>query len=118
MSHGVPGVIVGGEASASGLSETLRGWPPSRQRSYTKGRDLYDLIWYLSDPEWPPPNLLLLKCGAQPDRLEWWGGWLAASSEVPVRPYRRAALSCMIAGSMALGRRRLTAAGESKSKCG
>ncbi|MBN1267136.1 MAG: nucleotidyl transferase AbiEii/AbiGii toxin family protein [Anaerolineales bacterium] len=27
------------------------------QRSYTKGRDLYDLLWYLSDPSWPPPNL-------------------------------------------------------------
>ena len=30
------------------------------QRPYTKGRDLYDLIWYLSDRDWPPPNLSLL----------------------------------------------------------
>ena len=30
------------------------------QRPYTKGRDLYDLIWYLSDPNWPPPNIDLL----------------------------------------------------------
>jgi len=30
------------------------------QRSYTKGRDLYDLLWYLSDPDWPDPNLILL----------------------------------------------------------
>lgn len=30
------------------------------QRPYTKGRDLYDLLWYLSDPAWPPPNLTLL----------------------------------------------------------
>ncbi len=30
------------------------------QRSFTKGRDLYDLLWYLSDPEWPDPNLALL----------------------------------------------------------
>lgn len=30
------------------------------QRDYTKGRDLYDLMWYLSDPEWPEPNLSLL----------------------------------------------------------
>jgi len=30
------------------------------QRAYTKGRDLYDLLWYLSDPAWPPPNLVLL----------------------------------------------------------
>ncbi len=27
------------------------------QRSYTKGRDIYDLLWYLSDPNWPEPNL-------------------------------------------------------------
>jgi len=30
------------------------------QRTYPKGRDIYDLIWYLSDPTWPAPNLLLL----------------------------------------------------------
>ena len=30
------------------------------QRPYPKGRDLYDLIWYLSDPTWPSPNLVLL----------------------------------------------------------
>ena len=30
------------------------------QRPYTKGRDLYDLIWYLSAPDWPAPNLPLL----------------------------------------------------------
>ncbi len=30
------------------------------QRPYTKGRDIYDLLWYLSDPAWPEPNLLLL----------------------------------------------------------
>lgn len=30
------------------------------QRPYAKGRDVYDLIWYLSDPEWPPPSLSLL----------------------------------------------------------
>jgi hypothetical protein len=29
-------------------------------RSYTKGRDLYDLMWYLADPTWPDPNLELL----------------------------------------------------------
>ncbi|MCP3997554.1 MAG: nucleotidyl transferase AbiEii/AbiGii toxin family protein, partial [bacterium] len=27
---------------------------------YTKGRDLYDLQWYLSDPDWPSPNLRML----------------------------------------------------------
>ena len=30
------------------------------QRSYTKGRDIYDLLWYLSDPTWPAPNFELL----------------------------------------------------------
>jgi hypothetical protein len=30
------------------------------ERPYTKGRDLYDLLWYLSDPGWPEPNLVLL----------------------------------------------------------
>ena len=26
-------------------------------RHYTKGRDLYDLMWYLGRPRWPDPNL-------------------------------------------------------------
>jgi predicted nucleotidyltransferase component of viral defense system len=30
------------------------------QRPFLKGRDLYDLIWYLSDRDWPNPNLVLL----------------------------------------------------------
>ena len=29
-------------------------------RRYVKGRDLYDLFWYLADRRWPPPNLALL----------------------------------------------------------
>ena len=29
-------------------------------RPYTKGRDVYDLGWYLADRRWPPPNLHLL----------------------------------------------------------
>ena len=29
-------------------------------RSYVKGRDLYDLFWYLSDPSWPEPNIRFL----------------------------------------------------------
>ncbi|WP_420463792.1 nucleotidyl transferase AbiEii/AbiGii toxin family protein [Candidatus Palauibacter sp.] len=29
-------------------------------RPWMKGRDIYDLVWYLSDPDWPPPNLDLL----------------------------------------------------------
>lgn len=30
------------------------------QREYTKGRDMYDLFWYLSNRGWPDPNLVLL----------------------------------------------------------
>ena len=30
------------------------------QRPYLKGRDIYDLWWYLSDPTWPVPNFVLL----------------------------------------------------------
>lgn len=29
-------------------------------RKYTKGRDIYDLLWYLSDQTWPAPNIELL----------------------------------------------------------
>jgi hypothetical protein len=51
---------------------TLRLWhhdPPSLlagklhavlRRPFAKGRDVYDLGWYLSDPDWPAPNLTLL----------------------------------------------------------
>lgn len=35
------------------------------QRPYVKGRDLYDLMWYLSDPDWPEPNLTLLRNALQ-----------------------------------------------------
>jgi len=30
------------------------------QRTYPKGRDFFDLWWYLSQPAWPEPNLVLL----------------------------------------------------------
>jgi predicted nucleotidyltransferase component of viral defense system len=30
------------------------------QREYVKGRDIYDLLWYLSDSTWVEPNLLML----------------------------------------------------------
>lgn len=34
-------------------------------RKYTKGRDIYDLIWYLSDSNWPEPNLVMLNNALQ-----------------------------------------------------
>lgn len=44
------------------------------QRPYTKGRDIYDLLWYLSDPGWPAPNLVLLNNALQ--QTGWEGGVL------------------------------------------
>jgi predicted nucleotidyltransferase component of viral defense system len=49
------------------------------QRRYVKGRDLYDLMWYLSDPDWPDPNFTLLHNallqtgwdGSFPDEKDW-----------------------------------------------
>jgi predicted nucleotidyltransferase component of viral defense system len=35
------------------------------QRGFTKGRNLYDLLWYLSDPQWPEPNLRFLNNALQ-----------------------------------------------------
>ena len=35
------------------------------QRKFTKGRDVFDLLWYLSDPDWPPPNLVMLNDALQ-----------------------------------------------------
>jgi hypothetical protein len=41
------------------------------QRPYLKGRDVYDLLWYLSDPNWPAPNLTMLNNALQ---QTGWGG--------------------------------------------
>lgn len=35
------------------------------QRDYTKGRDIYDLWWYLKQPDWPQPNLEYLNQSLQ-----------------------------------------------------
>lgn len=32
---------------------------------HAKGRDIYDLLWYLADPGWPAPNLVLLNNALQ-----------------------------------------------------
>jgi len=47
-------------------------------RPYTKGRDIYDLLWYLSDPDWPAPNLTLLNHALQ--RTGWDGDPVTESS--------------------------------------
>ena len=48
------------------------------QRPYTKGRDLYDLLWYLSDPDWPSPNLTLLNNALQ--QTGWAGPYLTGEN--------------------------------------
>jgi hypothetical protein len=39
------------------------------QRNYLKGRDIYDLWWYLNQQNWPEPNLVYLNNCLQQ------GGW-------------------------------------------
>lgn len=39
-------------------------------RPWTKGRDIYDLAWYLSDPSWPAPNLALLNAAVRQSARE------------------------------------------------
>lgn len=49
------------------------------QRSYAKGRDFYDLAWYLGDRRWPEPNLAMLRSalrqtgwqGDEPTESNW-----------------------------------------------
>jgi predicted nucleotidyltransferase component of viral defense system len=41
------------------------------QRPFLKGRDVYDLMWYLSDPTWPSPNLVLLNNALR--QTQWQG---------------------------------------------
>lgn len=48
------------------------------QRPYPKGRDIYDLLWYLSDPDWPPPNLTLLNNALA--QTHWQGEILSAEN--------------------------------------
>lgn len=55
------------------------------RRAYAKGRDLYDLIWYLSDRQWPAPNLAMLNAALE--QSGWRGeamtehGWRSAVRE-------------------------------------
>jgi hypothetical protein len=41
------------------------------QRPFTKGRDWYDLAWYLDQPAWPAPNLVMLNHALA--QTEWTG---------------------------------------------
>lgn len=46
------------------------------QRDYLKGRDIYDLVWYLSDPAWPAPNIEHLNHALA--QTDWHGPTLSA----------------------------------------
>jgi hypothetical protein len=48
------------------------------QRPYLKGRDLYDLAWYLTDKNWPSPNLILLNQALE--QTNWSGSILTAGN--------------------------------------
>jgi len=48
------------------------------QRPYPKGRDFYDLIWYLADPTWPEPNLTMLDNALR--QTAWEGPELTAAN--------------------------------------
>jgi hypothetical protein len=47
-------------------------------RNYVKGRDIYDLMWYLSDRTWPRPNLLLLNNALK--QTNWQGPQITADN--------------------------------------
>ena len=55
------------------------------QRPYLKGRDVYDLLWYLSDPTWPAPNMELLNHALAQT------GW--AGEEVTASTWKKAVLA-------------------------
>ncbi len=48
------------------------------QRAYVKGRDIYDLLWYLSDPDWSTPNLGMLNNALQ--QTGWQGEHLTQNN--------------------------------------
>lgn len=69
---------------ASLLAGKLHALP---QRPYVKGGDVYDLLWFLSEPTWPPPNLVMLNSALQ---QTGWGR--APLTEETWRPAVRARL--------------------------
>ena len=51
-------------------------------RTYTKGRDVYDLLWYLSDRSWPEPNIEFLNNALR--QTGWRGPTVAAGNWRPL----------------------------------
>lgn len=58
------------------------------QRPWIKGRDLYDLMWYLTDPGWPEPNHPLLQNAL---RQTGWKGDLPTTDNWRLLVYQRLA---------------------------
>jgi hypothetical protein len=48
------------------------------QRDYPKGRDWFDLYWYLNQPHWPPPNIAMLQQALL--QSGWQGGKVTESN--------------------------------------
>ena len=65
------------------------------QRSWAKGRDLFDLFWYVSDRTWPEPNLALLNNALK--QTGWAGPVLDQESWKPVTRERVASLDWGVA---------------------
>ncbi|MCJ7499013.1 nucleotidyl transferase AbiEii/AbiGii toxin family protein [bacterium] len=59
-------------------------------RPWTKGRDLFDLAWYLSDRTWPAPNLTLLNAALA--QTGWKGPVLTPANWVEQLQLRLASL--------------------------
>ena len=47
-------------------------------RRYVKGRDIYDLMWYLSDRTWPEPNIVFLNNALK--QTGWSGGTITSEN--------------------------------------
>ncbi len=47
-------------------------------RKWNKGRDLYDLVWYLADRQWPEPNIALLNAALS--QSKWQGAKLSSAN--------------------------------------
>ena len=61
-------------------------------REWVKGRDIYDLVWYLSDPDWPEPNAeylnaALLQAGAVGAAIRDAGWSRALQTRVQTAPW-------------------------------
>jgi hypothetical protein len=60
------------------------------QKSWPKGRDLFDLFWYVSDPTWPEPNLELLNNALE--QTGWSGPTVDQATWKPVTRERVASI--------------------------